>query len=127
MAARAIEDPKIGRIHTTRDVGFLQYGDDKGDNNGTAANPSPKKPIEPSSGGGAASEPPNLEEEVKTPRNPIKQVQGLMQAPSMTPSEQAPNTSPSEPLLAINTQGQSSAMPITISSSPDPINTIEPT
>ena len=93
MAARAIEvrligyvrdhshqfkvwDPETGRIHTTRDVGFPQYRDGKGNGNGTAANASPKKPIEPSGGGGSGvvSEPPNLEEEVKKPRNPIKQV-----------------------------------------------------
>ena len=53
------------------------------------------------------------------------------QAPSMTPSEQAlrepPSKSPSEPLLATDMQGESSAVPISISSSPDPINTIVPT
>jgi transposase InsO family protein len=107
MAARAIEvrvmgyvgdhghqfkvwDPKTGRIHTTRDVGFPQHGDDKGDGNGTAADTSPKKPIEPTGSGGggsAVSDPPNLDEEVKKPRNPIKQVirlpqQALVNTPS---------------------------------------------
>jgi hypothetical protein len=113
MAARAIEvrimgyvgdhghqfkvwDPETGRIHTTRDVGFPQYGDDEGNGNGTAADTSPKKPIEPSGGGGggsAVSNPPDLDEEVKKPRNPIKQVVRLpQQAPLITPSPQGPPT-----------------------------------
>ncbi|OGE48049.1 hypothetical protein PENARI_c033G02360 [Penicillium arizonense] len=93
MAARAIEDPETGRIHTTRDVGFPQYGDDEGNGNGTAADTSPKKPIEPigSGGGSAVSEPPNLEEEVKKPRIPMKKVvRQPQQAALITPSPQGP-------------------------------------